>query len=84
MLGVAATGIIVMPDLTYLTTLDPARFELKPGQDAMKAVLTTGNGDYDKLDYCDVAIPSIGSAEVCAITARARTMIVWFSGLMPG
>ncbi len=46
-----------MTDLTYLTNLDPARFDLKPGQESMKAVVTTGNGDYDKLDYRDVPIP---------------------------
>ncbi len=86
MLAVTATGIIVMPDLTYLTKLDPARFELKPGQDAMKAVLTTGNGDYDKLDYCDVAIPRIGSGEVLLKVLAAgvnnteiNTRLGWYS-----
>ena len=46
-----------MPDLSYLTDGNPNRFDLDPGQESMKAVVTTGNGDYDKLDYRDVPIP---------------------------
>jgi len=46
-----------MPDLSYLTRGNPDRFDLDPGQESMKAVVTTGNGDYDKLDYRDVPIP---------------------------
>ena len=30
----------------------------------MKAVVTTGNGGYDKLVYCDVPKPVLGSGEV--------------------
>ena len=39
-----------MPDLKYLTGSKADRFVLKPGQKTMKAVVTTGNGGYDKLD----------------------------------
>ena len=46
-----------MPDLSYLTHANPNRFDLDPGQESMKAVVTIGNGDYDKLDYRDVPIP---------------------------
>ena len=30
----------------------------------MKAVVTTGNGGYDKLKYCDVPMPVLKSGEV--------------------
>ncbi len=60
MLAIAVNGLNLMPDLTYLTKSDRARFELKPGVESMKAVVTTGNGDYDRLDYRDVPIPQTG------------------------
>ena len=75
-----------MPDLTYLTSLDPARFELKLGLEAMKAVVTTGNGDYDRLDYRDVPIPQIGAGEVLLKVLAAgvnnteiNTRLGWYS-----
>jgi NADPH:quinone reductase-like Zn-dependent oxidoreductase len=75
-----------MPNLSYLTNLDPKRFELKPGQASMKAVVTTGNGDYDMLDYCDVAVPQIGSGEVLLKVLAAgvnnteiNTRLGWYS-----
>ncbi len=46
-----------MADLRYLMHGDPERFELKPGGKTMKAVVTTGNGGFDKLDYRDVPLP---------------------------
>jgi NADPH:quinone reductase-like Zn-dependent oxidoreductase len=75
-----------MPDLTYLTKLDPARFDLKPAQEAMKAVVTTGNGDYDKLDFRDVPIPQAGPGEVLLKVLAAgvnnteiNTRLGWYS-----
>jgi len=75
-----------MPDLTYLTKLDPARFALKPAQESMKAVVTTGNGDYDKLDYRDVPIPQAGPGEVLLKVLAAgvnnteiNTRLGWYS-----
>jgi NADPH:quinone reductase-like Zn-dependent oxidoreductase len=86
MLAIAVNGLNLMPDLTYLTKLDPARFELKPEQDSMKAVVTTGNGDYDRLDYRDVPIPQTGPGEVLLKVLAAginnteiNTRLGWYS-----
>ena len=75
-----------MPDLTYLINPDASRFELKPGQESMKAVVTTGNGDYHKLDYRDVPIPGIGAGEVLLKVLAAgvnnteiNTRLGWYS-----
>ena len=53
-----------MNDLSYITQTDPERFMLQPGQPTMKAVLTTGNGGYEKLDYTDVPVPVPGPDDV--------------------
>ena len=53
-----------MPNLEYLTDHSPDRFVLRPGQKTMKAVVTTGNGGYDKLDYRDVPLPVTGPGEL--------------------
>ena len=76
-----------MPDLTYLKrSNDPTRFDLADGQQTMKAVVTTGNGDYDKLDYRDVPIPQIGAGEVLLRVLAAgvnnteiNTRLGWYS-----
>jgi len=75
-----------MPDLTYLINPDAARFELEPERESMKAVVTTGNGDYDKLDYRDVPIPGIGAGEVLLKVLAAgvnnteiNTRLGWYS-----
>jgi NADPH:quinone reductase-like Zn-dependent oxidoreductase len=75
-----------MTDLTYLTRIDPERFALKPGRETMKAVLTTGNGDYDQLDYREVARPRIGAGEVLLKVLAAgvnnteiNTRLGWYS-----
>ena len=75
-----------MPNLNYLTDLDPTRFDLTDGKASMKAVVTTGNGDYDKLDYRDVARPSIGPGEVLLKVLAAgvnnteiNTRLGWYS-----
>ena len=75
-----------MPDLTYLTKLDPTRFELKADVESMKAVVTTGNGDYHRLDYRDVPIPQTGPGEVLLRVLAAginnteiNTRLGWYS-----
>jgi NADPH:quinone reductase-like Zn-dependent oxidoreductase len=75
-----------MPNLSYLTNVEPARFELKPGQATMKAVVTTGNGDYDMLDYRDVPVPQAGPGEVLLRVLAAgvnnteiNTRLGWYS-----
>ena len=52
----------------------------------MKAVVTTGNGDYDKLVYRDVAMPRAGSGEVLLKVLAAgvnnteiNTRLGWYS-----
>ncbi|MEM8856747.1 MAG: alcohol dehydrogenase family protein [Chloroflexota bacterium] len=52
----------------------------------MKAVVTTGNGGYDKLDYRDVPIPQIGPGEVLLKVLAAgvnnteiNTRLGWYS-----
>jgi NADPH:quinone reductase-like Zn-dependent oxidoreductase len=75
-----------MPDLSYLLENDPARFELKPGAKRMMAVVTTGNGDYDKLDYREVPVPEPGPGEVLLRVLAAgvnnteiNTRLGWYS-----
>ncbi len=52
----------------------------------MKAVLTTGNGGYDKLQYCDVPVPTPGPGEVLLQVLAAgvnnteiNTRLGWYS-----
>ncbi len=52
----------------------------------MKAVVTTGNGGYEKLEYCDVPIPTLESGEVLLQVLAAgvnnteiNTRIGWYS-----
>ena len=40
------------------------RFDIKDCRVTMKAVVTTGNGGYEKLDYRDVPVPKLDSNEV--------------------
>jgi len=75
-----------MPDLSYLIRGNPDRFDLNPGQENMKAVLTTGNGGYDKLDYRDVPIPELESGELLLKVLAAgvnnteiNTRLGWYS-----
>lgn len=75
-----------MPDLSYLTHGNPHRFDLDSGQESMKAVVTTGNGDYDKLDYRDVPIPVPESGELLLKVLAAgvnnteiNTRLGWYS-----
>ncbi|MFT5643279.1 MAG: NADPH:quinone reductase-like Zn-dependent oxidoreductase [Janthinobacterium sp.] len=52
----------------------------------MKAVVTTGNGGYDKLQYCDVPVPTPGPGEVLLQVLAAgvnnteiNTRLGWYS-----
>lgn len=63
------------------------RFNLTDGQPSMKAVVTTGNGGYDKLQYCDVPIPVPAPGEVLLQVLAAgvnnteiNTRLGWYSG----
>lgn len=51
----------------------PDRFAVSPGQPVMKAVVTTGNGGYDRLVYRDVPRPVPGPDDVL-IQVRAAGM----------
>jgi NADPH:quinone reductase-like Zn-dependent oxidoreductase len=80
-----------MPDLSYLTQNDPCRFELKPGCATMKAVVTTGNGDFDKLDYCDVPVPEprLGELLIKVLAAGVNNTEIntrpgWYSSSVTG
>ena len=62
------------------------RFEFIPGTVTMKAVVTTGNGGFDKLEYRDVPIPKIGPGEVLVDVLAAgvnnteiNTRLGWYS-----
>jgi NADPH:quinone reductase-like Zn-dependent oxidoreductase len=62
------------------------RFEVTAGQTTMKAVVTTGNGGYDKLTYRDVPVPQIGPGEVLLQVLGAgvnnteiNTRLGWYS-----
>ncbi len=62
------------------------RFDLDGSKQTMKAVVTTGNGGYDKLKYCDVPIPEIGPGEVLMNVLAAgvnnteiNTRLGWYS-----
>ncbi len=75
-----------MTDLSYLTQCSPDRFELSPGQPRMKAVVTTGNGGYDRLDYRDVPMPQPGPGELLLKVLAAgvnnteiNTRLGWYS-----
>ncbi len=69
-------------------TLGPRedRFSLKGGERTMKAVVTTGNGGYDKLEYRDVPVPQPGPGEVLLQVLAAgvnnteiNTRLGWYS-----
>ena len=75
-----------MPDLRYLLKNDPERFNTTRHQPTMKAVVTTGNGGYDKLDYRDVPIPKPAAGEVLLKVLAAgvnnteiNTRLGWYS-----
>lgn len=75
-----------MPDLSYITDCAPGRFNLSSPAPTMKAVVTTGNGGYDMLDYRDVPIPQLLPGEVLIQVLAAgmnnteiNTRLGWYS-----
>lgn len=78
-----------MADLRYLLNNDGDRFEPKSQQSLMKAVVTTGNGGYDKLGYRDVAVPVPGPVLIRVLGAGVKntdtsTRIGWYSSSVKG
>jgi NADPH:quinone reductase-like Zn-dependent oxidoreductase len=69
------------------TTIPPKdRFDLTDCKAIMKAIVTTGNGGYEKLDYRDVPIPALGPKEVLLQVLAAgvnnteiNTRLGWYS-----
>jgi NADPH:quinone reductase-like Zn-dependent oxidoreductase len=68
------------------TTLDKDRFDIKDCSAIMKAIVTTGNGGYEKLEYRDVPIPKLSSNEVLLQVLAAgvnnteiNTRLGWYS-----
>ncbi len=62
------------------------RFDIKDSKSTMKAVVTTGNGGYEKLEYRDVPIPELSSDEVLLQVLAAginnteiNTRLGWYS-----
>lgn len=75
-----------MPDLSYITECKIDRFKPGSSEKTMKAVVTTGNGGYDKLDYRDVPIPELLPGEVLIQVLAAgmnnteiNTRLGWYS-----
>jgi NADPH:quinone reductase-like Zn-dependent oxidoreductase len=67
-------------------SLSKNRFDLDGCVQTMKAVVTTGNGGYDRLAYRDVPIPTIGPGEVLLQVLAAgvnnteiNTRLGWYS-----
>lgn len=68
------------------TTSEKDRFEILDDRATMKAVVTTGNGGYEKLDYRDVPIPKLAAHEVLLQVLAAgvnnteiNTRLGWYS-----
>ncbi len=62
------------------------RFDIKNCSSTMKAIVTTGNGGYDKLEYRDVPIPELAAGEVLLQVLAAginnteiNTRLGWYS-----
>jgi NADPH:quinone reductase-like Zn-dependent oxidoreductase len=65
---------------------EKGRFDIKDCRTTMKAVVTTGNGGYEKLDYRDVPIPKLASNEILLQVLAAgvnnteiNTRLGWYS-----
>jgi len=68
------------------TTPDKDRFEILDDRATMKAIVTTGNGGYEKLEYRDVPIPELASNEILLKVLAAgvnnteiNTRLGWYS-----
>jgi NADPH:quinone reductase-like Zn-dependent oxidoreductase len=75
-----------MKNLDYLLRQNSERFDLKSNLPTMKAVVTTGNGDYEKIEYRDVPIPVPDCNEVLLKVLAAgvnntdiNTRLGWYS-----
>ncbi|MFT5810951.1 MAG: NADPH:quinone reductase-like Zn-dependent oxidoreductase [Rubritalea sp.] len=62
------------------------RFDITGGHPTMKAVVTTGVGGYERLEYCDVPIPELSVGEVLVQVLAAgvnnteiNTRLGWYS-----
>lgn len=62
------------------------RFDIRTHQSTMKAVVTTGNGGYEKLEYRDVPLPELKTGEVLLQVLAAginnteiNTRLGWYS-----
>jgi NADPH:quinone reductase-like Zn-dependent oxidoreductase len=62
------------------------RFDIKECSRTMKAIVTTGNGGYDKLDYRDVPMPKLNTGEALLQVLAAgvnnteiNTRLGWYS-----
>ena len=62
------------------------RFDIIDGRATMKAIVTTGNGGYEKLEYRDVPIPELASNEILLKVLAAgvnnteiNTRLGWYS-----
>ena len=69
-----------------MTVADKNRFDISDCEFTMKAIVTTGNGGYEKLEYRDVPIPKLGSNEVLLQVLSAgvnnteiNTRLGWYS-----
>lgn len=75
-----------MANLSYLQRVDASRFAIGEHHSVMKAVVTTGSGGYEQLDYCDVPIPKPRPGEVLLKVLAAgmnnteiNTRLGWYS-----
>ena len=73
-------------EVTNAATSGKDRFDISDCQATMKAVVTTGNGGYEKLDYRDVPVPQPASQEVLLQVLAAgvnnteiNTRLGWYS-----
>jgi len=70
----------------YGSNKSPGRFDIKGDENIMKAVVTTGNGGYEKLEYKDVPVPQLEKGEVLIQVLAAgvnnteiNTRLGWYS-----
>lgn len=78
-------------DIRGTAVMSSDRFDTSNASRTMKAVVTTGNGDYDKLDYRDVPVPTPGPGEVLINVLAAgvnnteiNTRLGWYSSTVTG
>lgn len=69
----------------------PGRFDLAPGAPTMMAVVTTGQGGYERLDYREIPVPEAGPGEVLIRVLAAgvnatdiNTRLGWYASEVTG